>query len=197
MAFPDTAELESIVAPVAVRHGLDVEAIKTVKAGKKSQVTIAISGDEAPTLDQLEDISNEVSLLFDEAEERGELNFGAGYTLEVTTPGIDLPLTLPRHWRRNRGRVVAVRFGEGMAPANGGKDGTLYRIGAVNSDDTEVVLVSHAEKGRKHTPRAIAVRFDQVENAVVEIEFGKPNEAELALANAEFTQLTDDNQQDK
>ena len=28
------------------------------------------------------------------------------YTLEVTSPGTDRPLTQPRHWRRNQGRLV-------------------------------------------------------------------------------------------
>ena len=92
MAFPDSGELETLIRPVIDAYGLDIEAVKTVKAGKKSQVVVAVAGDEAPTLDQLEEISNELSALFDATEERGEVNFGAGYTLEVTTPGVDLSL---------------------------------------------------------------------------------------------------------
>ena len=81
-----------MVEPVANTHGMDVEAIRTVKAGKKSQVVIALDSDTHPTLDELEAVSNELSQLFDDAEERGEVNFGAGYTLE---PVSYTHLTLP------------------------------------------------------------------------------------------------------
>lgn len=184
MAFPERAELEEIVGPVADRHGLDLEEIKTVKAGKKSQVTIALSADERPTLDELEVVSNEVSELFDAAEADGTLNFGAGYTLEVTTPGVDMPLSQPRHWRRNQGRLVAVTFADGRE-GNGG----LHRIGSLNDDETHVVLVSHNSKGGKHTPVATVVALEEIANAVVEIEFNKPNDAEVELSNAPFAEV--------
>ena len=93
MAFPTPEQLGALVAPIARNHELDVEQIRAVRAGKKSQVVIALDGDTPPTLDELEVVSNELSELFDAHEDAGDLNFGAGYTLEVTTPGVDMPLT--------------------------------------------------------------------------------------------------------
>lgn len=175
MAFPESGELETLIRPVTDAYGLDIEAVKTVKAGKKSQVVVAVAGDEAPTLDQLEEISNELSALFDAAEERGEVNFGAGYTLEVTTPGVDLPLTEARHWRRNRGHLV--KAGE-----------KLYRIGALNdAEDTVALIVPAAKKSGEPTVQTAPI--SSLSGAVVEIEFNTPPAAEVELAEKDYVDV--------
>ena len=85
---------------------MDVEEIKINRAGSKTVVAVALDSDNRPDLDTLEVVSGEISEAFDGAEETGVIAFGGqGYTLEVSTPGVDHPLTLPRHWRRNRGCV--------------------------------------------------------------------------------------------
>ncbi|PLA13017.1 ribosome maturation factor RimP [Corynebacterium riegelii] len=173
MAFPTNNELEQLVAPVAQAYAMDIEHIRTVKAGKKSQVVIALDSDTHPTLDELEEVSNELSTLFDALEQRGEVNFGAGYTLELTTPGVDMPLTLPRHWRRNRGRLVNAA-------------GQLYRVGALNQDETEVVVIPAGAK----TPVAHPMPVSELAGAVVEIEFKKPPAAEVELAEQDFEEVT-------
>lgn len=175
MAFPESAELEKLIRPVTDAHGLDIEAVKTVKAGKKSQVVVAVAGDEAPTLDQLEEISNELSEIFDAAEDRGDVSFGAGYTLEVTTPGVDLPLTQPRHWRRNRGRLVTVSE-------------KTYRVGALNGAEDTVALVVPPEK-KNGEPAVEIAPISSVSGAVVEIEFNAPPEKELELAEKSFSDI--------
>lgn len=175
MAFPESAELENLIRPVIDARGLDIEVVRTVKAGRKSQVVVAVAGDEAPTLDQLEEVSNELSELFDAAEERGALNFGAGYTLEVTTPGVDLPLTEPRHWRRNRGRLIAA-------------GDTTYRVGALNDAEDTVALVVPAEK-KSSEPTVELAPISSVSGAVVEIEFNAPPEKELELAETRFSDV--------
>ena len=172
MAFPESGELETLIRPVTDAYGLDIEAVKTVKAGKKSQVVVAVAGDEAPTLDQLEEISNELSALFDAAEERGEVNFGAGYTLEVTTPGVDLPLTEARHFRRNRGRKVKV-------------GGEQWRVGPLDAEETQVALVRATKKGEEVRVSPVS----ELSGAVVEIEFNAPPAAETELADRAFEDL--------
>lgn len=175
MAFPEKDELITLIRPVTDAHGLDIENVKTVKAGKKSQVVVAVAGDEAPTLDQLEDVSNELSQLFDDAEQRGEVNFGAGYTLEVTTPGVDLPLTHARHWRRNRGRVV--KLGE-----------ETFRVGALDQAEENVALIVPVKKGE---PGIRIAPISDVSGAVVEIEFSTPPAQEVTLAQAPFDEAFD------
>lgn len=158
-----------MVEPVARTYGMDVEDVRTTKAGAKSQVIVALDSDSRPTLDELEEVSQELSELFDAAEDAGELNFGAGYTLEVTTPGVDLPLTQPRHWRRNRGRLV--KAGDAM-----------YRVGALNEDESQVVLV---EAGAK-TPKVRVLPVSKMPKAVVEVEFNQPPAQEVELAELTF-----------
>lgn len=153
---------------------MDVERVRTVAAGKKSQVVVALDSDSHPTSDDLEQVSKELGEFFDAREEAGELNFGAGYTLEVTTPGVDLPLTEPRHWRRNHGRRVALPGGEG--------EGGVYRIGALNDAEDTVVLVDAGARQPGVHLRAVS----GLQGAVVEIEFNTPPAAEMELVNLTF-----------
>lgn len=174
MAFPTVEELTTMIEPVAERHGMDIEKVSASRAGKKSVVSVALDSDSRPTLDELEVVSNEIGEVFDEAEGMSKANFGAGYSLEVTTPGVDHPLTAPRHWRRNRGRVAAL-FDEA------GKK-TLWRIGALNDSETEVILIEYKAK----TPKVESLAISDSPRAVVEIEFSNPPAAELAIAEEDF-----------
>ncbi|MBI9000697.1 ribosome maturation factor RimP [Corynebacterium sp. CCM 9185] len=180
MAFPTEQTLTELVAPIAGAHALDVEKLRVNRAGAKSSVTVALDGDERPDLDLLESVSQEISAAFDGAEERGDIEFGGqGYTLEVGTPGIEHPLTRPRHWRRNRGRLVALT-----------RDGhtEFGRIGALNEEESAVILIRRPEKGRKDvtidTLRLAGIGSDTT--AVVEIEFSQPSAAEAALADLSY-----------
>lgn len=183
MAFPTVEELAQLIAPAVEPRGLDIEEIKVTRAGKKSVVAIRLDADERPTLDGLEEVANDVSELFDAAETSGSANFGAGYTLEVSTPGVDMPLSAPRHWRRNRDRLVKV-------------DGTkVWRIGALSDDESSVILVAHGKK-KLGGDDVVDKRLSDVDSAVVEIEFNNPPAAETELSGlsyAEATQWREDN----
>ncbi|GAB3590754.1 ribosome maturation factor RimP [Corynebacterium faecale] len=179
MAFPTVEELTALITPLAASHHLDVEGIRVTKAGPKSTVAIKLDSDSRPDLDLLELVSQETGELFDAAEARGELNFGAGYLLEVSTPGVDTPLTEPRHWRRNRGRLVAV--GESDPKR-------IARIGALNGEETAVVLV---ERDKKKLTVSV-MELANSPRAVVEIEFAKPAQDELDLTGLTFDEAVDE-----
>ncbi|WP_293768309.1 ribosome maturation factor RimP [uncultured Corynebacterium sp.] len=165
MAFPTAEVLTQRLTPLLATHGLDVEHVKATPAGKKSQVVVRVDGDTRPSSDLLEVVSDEISTFFDGLEAAGELNFGAGYTLEVSTPGVDLPLTLPRHFRRNRGRRIEAG-----------------RLGALSPDETSVILVNTVKKDVVISER----RIEDLAGQVVEIEFAKAPEAELAATELEY-----------
>ena len=175
MAFPGEAELVTLITPVTQACGLDIEGIKVTRAGRKSVIGIFVDSDIRPDLDLLEQVSQEVSMLLDAAEDRGEVNLGAGYTLEVSTPGVDAPLTAPRHWRRNRGRLVELL-----------EDGqkTTWRVGALAPDETAVILVRPVKKN--HEMRVL--QFSENARAVVEIEFSNPPAAETELTGLDYDQ---------
>ena len=89
--------------------GLDVEAVELTPAGKRRVLRIAVDKDGGVTLDDVADATREVNRVLDDSDVMGELP----YTLEVTSRGVDSPLTLPRHWRRNEDRLVKVVLVEG------------------------------------------------------------------------------------
>jgi len=91
--------------------GLDIEAVEITPAGKRRILRIAVDKDGGVTLDDVADATREISRVLDESDAMGE----QPYTLEVTSRGVDRPLTLPRHWRRNVDRLVKVTTTEDEA----------------------------------------------------------------------------------
>jgi ribosome maturation factor RimP len=131
--------------------GLDVEAIDLTPAGRRRLLRVAVDKDGGVTLDDIAEATREVSRLLDESDVMGE----RPYTLEVTSPGTDRPLVLPRHWRRNQGRLVKVAC----------KDGQTV-IGRILSSDEHSVKVN--SDGHEHE-----VAYETVAKALVQIEFNR------------------------
>ncbi len=131
--------------------GLDLEAVDLSSAGKRRILRVAIDRDGGVTMDDIADATREVSRVLDETDLMGKQS----YTLEVSSPGVDRPLTLPRHWRRNVGRLVTVTFAE-AEPVTG-------RI--TRSDDEGAALdVEGVER---------LVPYAEVRKAKIQIEFKK------------------------
>ena len=145
----DRIEAE-LLDPLAVM-GLDVEAVDLSVAGKRRMLRVAVDRDGGVTLDDVADATREVSRVLDESDVMGE----TPYTLEVTSRGVDRPLTLPRHWRRNADRLVKVTLVEG-----GEVTGRILA-----STDTAATLdVEDAEH---------EVAYAEVAKALVQIEFNR------------------------
>jgi ribosome maturation factor RimP len=103
------ARVVEVVEPIAVAAGYDLEDLAVVRMGRRHVVRVTIDRDGGLTLDDVADVAREISVALDAAEaSSGELIVGE-YQLEVSSPGVDRPLTLPRHWRRNIGRLVRVK----------------------------------------------------------------------------------------
>jgi ribosome maturation factor RimP len=99
------ANLVAAIEPVVAAAGYDLEDLTVVQAGRRSLVRVVVDGDGGVSLDDVAAVSREISAVLD--DDAAESAVGrAPYTLEVTSPGVDRPLTLPRHWRRNAGRLV-------------------------------------------------------------------------------------------
>lgn len=99
-----TARLTSLIESVLTAMEIDLEAVKITSAGRRVVLRIVIDADGGVSLDDIAEVSREVSAKLDAKNAMGE----APYTLEVTSPGVDRPLTQPRHWRRATGRLVVV-----------------------------------------------------------------------------------------
>lgn len=163
MPVPSKERVVELLADLVSDRGYDLEDVNVVAAGKHSAVRIMVDRDEGIDLDALPELSREISDVFDAVSDFGD----APYTLEVTTPGIDRPLTEARHWRRARGRKVRIELAEGKV------DG---RVGLLDGDAVTVVI---KEKGVLST-RSIVLT--DVVKAVVQVEFSKPTAEEMDLA---------------
>jgi ribosome maturation factor RimP len=123
---PSPERVEDALASRAGELGLDLEGVTLTNAGRHRMLRVAVDKDGGVSLDDLAEATRDLSEALDETGLMGE----HPYTLEVTSPGVDRPLTLPRHWRRNRDRLVTVTLAD---------DETVTgRIGS--SDEAGVVL---------------------------------------------------------
>jgi ribosome maturation factor RimP len=100
--------LRTVIEPVVAGAGYDLEDLSVSRAGRRHVVRVIVGGETAVSLDAVADVSRAISVALDQVEEtEGDIVAGE-YQLEVSSPGVDRPLTLPRHWRRNVGRLVKV-----------------------------------------------------------------------------------------
>ncbi|NVI86282.1 ribosome maturation factor RimP [Actinomadura sp. BRA 177] len=103
------AELTGLLGPAVGAAGFDLEEVDVRPAGRRRLVKVVVDGDDGVALDDIARISEAVSRLLDESDVMGT----SPYVLEVTSPGVDRPLTEPRHWRRAVGRLVVAPLAEG------------------------------------------------------------------------------------
>ncbi|HEY2948995.1 MAG TPA: ribosome maturation factor RimP [Micromonosporaceae bacterium] len=101
--------MRAVVEPVVRDAGYDLEELVVSRAGRRHLLRVVVDADGGVSLDDVASISRVVSAALDAAEETGGEFVAEEYLLEVSSPGVDRPLTLPRHWRRNIGRLVRVR----------------------------------------------------------------------------------------
>ncbi|MEU0543175.1 ribosome maturation factor RimP [Nocardia sp. NPDC005978] len=174
MPMPSEERVSQLVAVLVERRGFDLEGVAISAAGTAhAKVKVTVDSDEAAPLDAVAVLSSEISEALDAAGDFGE----TPYLLEVTTPGVERPLTELRHWQRARGRKVKLTLRSGVqSPEEKGKARFEARVGAAT--ETEVALVL----GGKRKPHRVSVPLADIEFAVVQVEFAPPGAAELELA---------------
>jgi ribosome maturation factor RimP len=146
-----------LLGPVITSQGYDLEDLSVTAAGRRSVIRVVVDSDTGIDLDGVAEVSRAVSEILDaEAEAASAAAFAGPYVLEVSSPGVDRPLTEPRHWRRAVGRLVNVAISDqsvtGRVHAGGG-DGIVLEVdGAkINHSLSEVgpgriqVEFSHAD----------------------------------------------------
>lgn len=143
--------LSALLAPVVSAAGYDLEQVAVSAAGRRSLVRVVVDKDGGVSLDDIAELSRTVSAALD--AEDGSLG-PAAYTLEVTSPGVDRPLTLPRHWRRAADRLVQVAAGDRAL---------VGRV--VRADDDGVLLDVDGQRHR--------LSYDGLGPGRVQVEFGR------------------------
>jgi ribosome maturation factor RimP len=182
---PATARLAGWIEPVVGAAGYDLEELVVTPAGRRSVVRVVVDRDAGVSLDDVAEVSRAVSAVLDEKD--GDLG-RAPYVLEVTSPGVDRPLTEPRHWRRNTGRLVTVPVGPG-----GAGDPLTGRIAAVDEAGVTLAVEAAGKPGaKKRPPTARQVPWAELGDGRVQVEFGRHEDAELPDADDPDADLPDE-----
>jgi ribosome maturation factor RimP len=95
--------LRRLLAPAVTQTGYDLEDVSVTPAGRRSLVRVTVDSDAGVDLDAVAEVSRVVSAVLDEQDA-----VAGSYVLEVSSPGVERPLTEPRHWHRATGRLVRV-----------------------------------------------------------------------------------------
>ena len=145
MALRD--QIFELVEPLVGKAGLVLEEVQVQTPGKHRFVTVIVDSETGLNLDQVTDASRMVGAAMDSASFMGD----APYTLEVTSPGVDRPLTALRHWRKNVDRLVKIIK----------LDGQICKGRIASATDDEVTL------------DCCTVAYSDIKRAVIEVEFNK------------------------
>jgi ribosome maturation factor RimP len=171
----DDRKLAGLIEPVVAAAGLDLELVRLKVVGKRRQLIVTVDSDHGVSHDDLDGVSRQISAMLDASDALGEIP----YTLEVSSPGVDRPLTEPRHWRRAQGRLVRVKVtGEGSVE------------GRVLAADADGVTLGLASEERRFP-------YADMGAGSVQVEFGRIPDAELddfsepELGDAVFSNDTD------
>ena len=166
---PDPARLTRLLEPVVHALDMDLEGIRVATAGRRRVLRVTVDADGGVSLDDIALASRELSIRLDRDDAMGD----DPYTLEVSSPGVDRPLTLPRHWRRNIGRLVLAGGSAGSAGSDGGHS-ILGRIAGVSESgvtldqDGSVREYSYADLG----PGRVQVEFGHLDDETGEEDIG-------------------------
>ncbi len=136
--------IADVIDPVIAAAGMDLESVRVSAA--------VVDSDRGVSLDDAATISRKLSAALDAAPVMGDFP----YTLEVSSPGVDRPLTDPRHWRRAVGRLVQVTAAD-AGPISG-------RVLAADADG---VTLDVAGDHRRFGYAALGA-------GAIQVEFGHP-----------------------
>jgi ribosome maturation factor RimP len=170
----DDRRLAGLIEPVVVAAGMDLESVRMTVAGRRRLLRVIVDSDHGVSLDDAADVSRDVSAVLDASAVLGEVP----YTLEVSSPGVDRPLTEPRHWRRARGRLVKVKMAGAGAPQRRSGQVVLGRVLAADADGVTLDLTNGEQR----------FRYGELGAGAIQVEFGRVPDAELD----EFSEVPDD-----
>lgn len=156
MALKD--QISELVTPAVSDLGFYLEDVHIATPGSHRIVTCIVDGDASLNLDQVTSVSRVISELLDEATFMGETPF----TLEVTSPGVDRPLTQPRHFAKNVDRLLKIIK----------LDGSEVTGRILSNTDHDVTLTVVVKKETIEQ----TVSLSEIKRAVVEIEFNRKDD---------------------
>jgi ribosome maturation factor RimP len=175
-ASADAERVAGLLEPTVASMGMDLESVRITSAGRRRLLRIVVDADGGVSLDDIALASQRLSAALDEAAAMGE----ASYTLEVSSPGVDRPLTEPKHWRRAAGRLVTAPLQPGSHSGRSGAPGERRSV-----------------TGRVYGADAIGVRLD-VDGELREFRYAElgPGRIEVEFAPLPAVDLSGENSAD-
>jgi ribosome maturation factor RimP len=154
----DEDRIADVIRPVVAAAGMDLESVRVTAAGRRRLLRVVVDSDRGVSLDDAAAVSRELSAALDTVAVMGDFP----YTLEVSSPGVDRPLTDPRHWRRAVGRLVRVTVTDSASAR-----AVSGRICAADADGV-TLDVEGDPKNRRRFPYAV------LGPGAIQVEFGHP-----------------------
>ena len=103
-------DISAAITPALEALGFYLEDVTIISAGRRSMLTVIVDGNTHLSLDQVTSATKAIGEIVESIQSLGETPF----TLEVTSPGLDRPLTKVRHWQKNINRLVKVVLLDGL-----------------------------------------------------------------------------------
>jgi ribosome maturation factor RimP len=163
--LPSPKQVIELLDGEFARAGYEIEDVVIDTAARPPRITVIADGDEGLDLDAIAELSRSASALLDRVDEEA-----AAYVLEVTSPGVERPLTTEKHYRRARGRKVELTLSDGSQLTG--------RLGEIRDGAVRLVV----REGNEANLSVRELPVDAISKAIVQIEFSPPNQRELELA---------------
>jgi ribosome maturation factor RimP len=161
--LPSQTQVIELLGGEFARAGYEIEDVVIDTRARPPRISVIADGDTALDLDTIAALSRSASALLD-----GLDGIRDRYVLEVSSPGVDRPLTSAKHFRRARGRKVELALSDGSQLTG--------RVGETREDTIALVV----REGREWAVRQIPLV--EIVKAVVQVEFSQPAQAEVELA---------------
>lgn len=164
--LPSPEQVTELLGPQFERAGYEIENVTIDSRTKPPRIVVVADGDSPLDLDAAAELARSASERLDTVD-----TGPATYVLEVTSPGVERPLTTEKHFRRARGRKVEMELADATTLTG--------RLGAVTDGVVDVVV-------RDRTGWAVRpVPLTEIRKAVVQVEFSAPSAKERELAGME------------
>ena len=164
--LPSQKQVIELLDGEFARAGYDIEDVMIEAAARPPRITVVADGDDPLDLDSIAALSRSASELLDSVDSSGS---DAPYVLEVTSPGVDRPLTTEKHYRRARGRKVELTLSDGSVLTG--------RLGETEGGTVRLVV----REGRQANFTVRELLLEDVTKAIVQVDFSPPNQRELEL----------------
>lgn len=162
--LPSQKQVIELLDGEFARAGFEIEDVVVHATARPPRITVVADGDTPLDLDTIATLSRSASGLLDAGAD-----VDGHYILEVSSPGVDRPLSTEKHFRRARGRRAEMTLNDGSQ--------LIVRVGDVVDNQVRVVL--SGDRGGKPAVRHIPL--GDIANAVVQVEFGRPDPREIEL----------------